>query len=127
MSRTVSEEMNVDYTLSTQDEDKDTVGYALGLSTKDHEAGICDISVTAEYTYHSGAPQTYWQPEEYSYYEIEDFYIAGYYGENGKVVPITKEQSDMLLNLKPSLIDTDKLTDIISDRHTDLDQEDYRS
>ena len=58
-------------------------------------------------------------------FEVFDINLTVEYG--GYFVPITKDQSDSILNVKPFVIDSEKLSDIIADNHTDNDQEDYRS
>jgi hypothetical protein len=115
-------EINVDYMVSSYDQDNNTVSKALGLAFE-----VFDINITAEYTYRSGRPQTQYEPEEYSYFEVESYHVAGVYNDEGRFVPITKDQSDIILNLKPWVVDSDKLTDTIGDSHTDKDQEDYRA
>lgn len=116
----MSTEINVDYLLSEYDQDNNTIGKVLGLGFE-----VYDINITAEYTYSSGRPQTQWEPEEYSTFEIGSYYIAGVYSDLGIFVPITKEQSEIILNIKPWVVDSDNLTDIIADQHCDKDQEDY--
>tara|TARA_R110000822_G_scaffold27003_1_gene81004 strand:- start:1119 stop:1475 length:357 start_codon:yes stop_codon:yes gene_type:complete len=118
----MSIEINVDYMVNEYDQTNNTIAKALGLDFE-----VFDINMTAEYTYHSGRPQTQYEPEEYSTFEIESYYIAGVYNDLGRFVPITKEQSEIILSIKPWVVDSDKLTDIIADSHTDKDIEDYRS
>lgn len=118
----MSIEINVDYLLNEYDQYNNTIAKALNL-----EFEVYDINITAEYNYYSGRPQTQFEPQEYSVYEVDCYYIAGVYNDAGRFVPITKEQSEIILNLKPWVIDSDKLTDRIVDNHTDKDREDYRS
>ena len=115
-------EINIDYMVSPYDQDNNTIAKALCLDFE-----VYDINIIAEYTYRSGRPQTQYEPEEYSYFEIESYYIAGVYNDSGRFVPISKEQSEIILSLKPWIVDSDNLTDIIADSHTDKDEEDYRS
>jgi hypothetical protein len=115
-------EINVDYMVSPYNQDNNTIAKALGLGFE-----VFDINITAEYIFRAGRSQTQWEPEEYSYYEVEAYYIAGVYNDSGRFVAITKEQSEIILTLKPWVMDSDKLTDIIADAHTDIDREDYRS
>jgi len=118
----MSIETNVDYMVNEYDQDNNTIGKVLALGFE-----VCDLNITAKYNYYSGRPQTQYEPEEYSYFEVESYYIAGVYDDDGRFVPITKDQSEIILNLKPWVVDGDKLTDIIADSHTDKDVEDYRS
>jgi len=110
-------ETNTDYMLSPQDQDNNTVGKALDLPFE-----VYDINITAEYSYTSGSPQTYWDPQEYDYYEVESYYIAGVYNADKRnaYVPITKEQSDILLSIKPWIMDSSRLTNLVADQHTML-------
>ncbi len=116
----MSTEINIDYMVSPYDQENNTIAKALGLDFE-----VFDISIIAEYNFRAGRPQTQWEPEEYSYFEIESYYIAGVYNDSGRFVPMTKEQSEIILRLEPWVVDSDKLTDIIADSHTD--KEDYRS
>ena len=118
----MSTEINVDYMVNDYDQDNNTIAKALCLDFE-----VYDINITAEYTYRSGRPQTQYEPEEYSYFETESYYIAGVYNDSGRFVQISKEQSEIILSLKPWIVDSDKLTDIIGDSHTDKDEEDYRA
>lgn len=118
----MSIEINIDYMVNDYDQNNNTIAKALGLDFE-----VYDINITAEYTYRSGRPQTQYEPEECSYFEIESYYIAGVYNDAGRFVPITDEQSEIILSLKPWVVDSDKLTDIIADQHCDKDEEDYRA
>jgi hypothetical protein len=115
-------EINVDYMVNEHDQTNNTIGKVLGIGFE-----VFDINITAEYNFRAGRPQTQWEPEEYSYFEIESYYIAGVYNDSGRFMPINKEQSEIILSLKPWVVDSDKLTDIIGDQHTDRDEEDYRA
>ena len=115
-------EINIDYMVSPYDQTNNTIAKTLCLDFE-----VYDINITAEYTYRSGRPQTQYEPEEYSYFEIESYYIAGVYNDSGLFVPISKEQSEIILSLEPWIVDSDKLTDIIADSHIDRDEEDYRA
>tara|TARA_R110000822_G_scaffold28206_2_gene84003 strand:- start:59 stop:412 length:354 start_codon:yes stop_codon:yes gene_type:complete len=117
----MSTEINVDYMLNEYDQNNNTIGKTLGLDFE-----VFDINLTVEYDYYAGRPQTQYEPEEYPTYEVDSYYIAGVYNDDGYFIPITKEQSDIILTIKPWVIDGDKLSDIIADNHTDKDQEDYR-
>jgi hypothetical protein len=118
----MSIEINIDYTLNEYDQNNNTVGKVLGLGFE-----VYDITITAEYNYSAGRPQTQYEPEQYLTYEVDSYYVAGVYNDTGIFVPITKEQSEVILNIKPWVMDSAKLTDIIADAHTDNDIEDYRS
>ena len=85
---------------------------ALGL--KD----IHDINVTIEYAYRTPQPQTLYDPAWAEEIEVESYYVAGVY-EDSTYVPISKEQSGMLLCLKPPIIDTLRLIDSIIDSRND--------
>ena len=108
-------ETNIDYMVSEYDQEQNTIGVALKLPFE-----VFDINVTAEYSYTCGRPQTYYDPQEYDYCEIESYYIAGVYN-GSKFVSITKEQSEIILNIKPWVMDSDILTNTIADCHTDKD------
>jgi len=105
-------ELNVDYLLSGEDQENNRIGEALGL--KD----VYDINVTLEYTYRAAQPQTLYDPAWPEEIEVESYYIAGVY-EDSAYVPISKAQSDLLLSLKPHIIDTLRLIDSIIDSRND--------
>ena len=105
-------ELNVDYLLSVEDQESNRIGEALGL--KD----VYDINVTLEYTYRAPQPQTLYDPAWAEEIEVESYYVAGVY-EDSTYVPISKEQSDKLLSLKPHIIDTLRLVDNIIDSRND--------
>ena len=105
-------ELNVDYLLSGDDQENNRIGEALGL--KD----IHDINVTIEYAYRTPQPQTLYDPAWAEEIEVESYYVAGVY-EDSTYVPISKEQSGMLLCLKPPIIDTLRLIDSIIDSRND--------
>jgi len=115
-------EINVDYMVSSYNQDNNTIAMALCLAFE-----VYDINITAEYTYYAGSPQTQYEPEEYSTFEVESYYIAGVYNDAGCFVPISKEQSDIILSLEPWVVDSYKLAHVVGDHHTDRDEEDYRS
>ena len=101
-------ELNIDYLLSGDDQESNRIGGALGL--KD----VYDVNITLEYTYRAAQPQTLYDPAWYEEIEVESYYIAGVY-EDSTYVPISKEQSDMLLGLKPHIIDPLRLVDSVID------------
>ena len=105
-------ELNVDYLLSGEDQESNRIGEALGL--KD----VYDINVTLEYTYRTPQPQTLYDPAWPEEIEVESYYIAGVY-EDATYVPLSKEQSDILLSLKPHIINTLCLVDSIIDSRND--------
>lgn len=105
-------ELNIDYTLSGDDQENNRIGEALGL--KD----VYDINVTLEYTYRAAQPQTLYDPAWAEEIEVENYYVVGVY-EDSTYVPISKEQSDMLLCLKPHIIDSLRLVDSIIDSRND--------
>ena len=105
-------ELNIDYLLSGEDQESNRIGEALGL--KD----IHDINVTIEYAYRTPQPQTLYDPAWAEEIEVESYYVAGVY-EDSTYVPISKEQSGMLLCLKPPIIDTLRLIDSIIDSRND--------
>jgi len=105
-------ELNVDYLLSGEDQESNRIGEALGL--KD----VYDINVTLEYTYRAPQPQTLYDPVWGEEIEIESYYIAGVY-EDSTYVSISKEQSGLLLSLKPPVIDTSRLVDSVIDSAID--------
>jgi hypothetical protein len=108
----VSKEINLDYLLSAEDQDSNRVGEALGFTD------VYDLNLTVEYTYRSGEPQTLYEPDYPEEYDINTYYIAGVY-EGGAYIPISQEQSDLLLSLKPAIIDDLKLRQCVIDAHTD--------
>jgi len=105
-------ELNIDYLLSSEDQESNRIGEALGL--KD----VYDINITLEYTYRTAQPQTLYDPAWGEEIEVESYYIAGVY-EDSTYVPISKEQSDILLCLKPRIIDTSRLIDSVIDSRND--------
>lgn len=108
----VSKEVNLDYLLSAEDQDSNRAGEALGFTD------VYDLNLTVEYTYRSGEPQTLYEPEHPEDYDIDTYYIAGVYVYPA-FIPISKEQSDLLLSLKPAIIDDSKLRQCVIDAHTD--------
>lgn len=108
----VSKEINLDYLLSAEDQDSNRAGNLIGFTD------VYDLNLTVEYTYRSGEPQTLYSPEFPEDYDIDTYYIAGVY-ENGVYKPISKEQSNLLLSLKPAIIDDSKLRQCVIDAHTD--------
>ena len=108
----VSKEINLDYLLSAEDQDSNRAGEILGFTD------VYDLNLTVEYTYRAGEPQTLYSPEFTEEYDIDSYYIAGVY-ENGAYINISKEQSDLLLSLKPAIIDDAKLRQCVIDAHTD--------
>ena len=105
-------ELNIDYLLSGGDQESNRIGEALGL--KD----VYDINITLEYTCRAPQPQTLYDPAWYEEIEVESYYIAGVY-EGSTYAPISKAQSDMLLGLKPHIIDSLHLVDSIIDSRND--------
>lgn len=110
----ISKEINLDYLLSAEDQDSNRVGETLGCTD------VYDLNLTVEYTYRAGEPQTLYSPEFPEEYDIDTYYIAGVY-EGRAYITISKEQSDLLLSLKPAIIDDTKLRQCVIDAHTDSD------
>lgn len=108
----VSKEINLDYLLSAEDQDSNRVGGALGFTN------VYDLNLTVEYTYRAGERETLYEPEYPEEYDIDTIYIAGVY-EGGAYIPITQEQSALLLSIKPAIIDDEKLMQCVIDAHTD--------
>lgn len=105
-------ELNLDYTLTPEDQDSNRVGKTLGLQA------VYDVNLTVDYTYKSGEPRTLYDPAWGAEYDIASYYVAGVY-EGSTYVTISKAQSDVLLSLKPSIIDDAKLLQCVIDTHTD--------
>ena len=115
----VSIGINLDYLLSAEDQDSNRAGETLGFTD------VYDLNLTVEFTYRSGEPQTLYSPEFPEEYDIDTYYIAGVY-ESGAYIPISQEQSDLLLSLKPAIIDDLKLRQCVIDAHTDsLDRDPF--
>ena len=108
----VSKEINLDYLLNTEDQDSNRAGETLGFTD------VYDLNLTIEYTYRSGERGTLYEPEYPEEYDIDAYYIAGVY-EGGAYIPLSQEQSDLLLSLKPAIIDDAKLRQCVIDAHTD--------
>ena len=114
----MSTEINIDYMINDYDQTNNTITEALGLGFE-----VFDINITAEYTFRAGRSQTQWEPKEYSYFELETYHVAGVYNDSGRFVPISKDQSEIILSLAPWVVDSDKLTNIIEDVHTNIDHD----
>lgn len=98
--------MEIHYTIDTQDEINNTVGKILCLP-ETIDTLVIEVEVWAS----QGYAGTYWQPEELPNMEIENYVITKIYNEHGHGLNITPKQSALIEHL----IDNNWLEDLCWD------------